>query len=508
MSWRTVGAIALIVVGVGAVSIAVFGPTLGKSQTTQYITSQAATTNVVDQAVADGTLAAARTYGLSFGADPHLVDSSSSSSSSGSGSGSGTWLVSQVNVKVGQQVNKGDVLATADTTDQHNALDLAQANLAAAQAKSDADNGGPTSTDQQSAQISIQQAQQQLDSAKTSRDNTHSQNAIKLQQAQDSLTTARQQLHTDRKNNAPSTVITADKQNVTQAQSNLQLTKTQIDASNQQADQQVSSAQLALQSAQNNASSATAPASAQTIAADKASLLQAQQAVDDAQQTLAGATITAPVAGTIVAVNVVAGADAPSTDALQLMTSELDVTADFAESDIVNLAVGQNATVTVSATGDQVPGTVTEIEPVAATSGNSSVVSYAVTVALQDPPAKLLPGMSSQVAVTITEADNVVAVPAIALVGGNGNYSVRLLNSDGSVTVQPVQVGLITSSLAEIKSGVSAGDEVVTGTASSLNSTSGTGTNGFPGGGITGGGGNFPGGFQRGGGPTVVNNGR
>ena len=191
----------------------------------------------------------------------------------------------------------------------------------------------------------------------------------------------------------------------------------------------------------------------------------------------------------------------------ELMTSQIDVTADFAESDIPNLAVGQNATVTVSATGDQVPGTVTEIEPVAATGGNSSVVSYAVTVALQNPPAKLLSGMSSQVAVTISEADNVVAVPAIALVGSNGNYSVRVLNSDGSVTDQPVQVGLITSSLAEIKSGVSAGDEIVTGTASSLNSTSG-GTTGFPGGGITGGGA-FPGGFRGGNGtPTVVTNGR
>ena len=314
MAWRTVGAIALIVVGVGAVSIAVFGPTLGKAQTTQYITSQAATTNVVDQAVADGTLAAAQTYGLSFGADPHLVDSSSSSSSSG---GTGTWLVNQVNATVGQQVDQGDVLATADTSDQQKALDLAQANLAAAQAKSDADNGGPTSTDQQSAQISIDQAQQQLASAKTSRDNTASQNAIKLTQSQDALSTARQQLHTDRKNNAPSTVITSDKQNITQAQSNLQLTKTQIQASNQQADQQVSSAQLALQSAQNNASSQTAPASAQTIAADKASLLQAQQAVDDAQQTLAGATITAPVSGTVVAVNIVPDTDAPSSDAIR-----------------------------------------------------------------------------------------------------------------------------------------------------------------------------------------------
>jgi macrolide-specific efflux system membrane fusion protein len=107
------------------------------------------------------------------------------------------------------------------------------------------------------------------------------------------------------------------------------------------------------------------------------------------------------------------------------------------------------------------------------------VVSYSVTVALDTDPAKSLPGMSAQVAITIDEADNVVAVPAIALEGTNGNYAVRVLNSDGSVTVTPVQVGLVTSSLAQIMSGISDGQAVVTGTTSSLNSTSG-GTTGFP----------------------------
>lgn len=501
MPWRTLGALALIIVGVGAVLVAVFGPTLAKSDTTQYITAQASVTNVVNEAVADGNLAAAQTYGLAFGSDPALV----SSSSSGSGGSSGTWLVKEVDVKVGQQVKQTDVLATADTTDEQNALDLAQANLASTQAKYDADMGGPSSTDAQSAQLSIQQAQDQFDAAKTSRDNTANQNAIKLSQAQDSVTTAGSQLKTDRSNNAPSTVINNDKQTLSQAQTSLQLTKTQIQASNQQADQQVSSAQLSLQTAQNNAKSQTAPASDQTIASDKASLLQAQQSVASAQKQLDGAKITAPQAGTIVAVNIVPDATAPSGDAIELMTTELDVTADFSETDIPNLAVGQNAAVTITATGDAVAGTVTEIAPVAATSGTSSVVSYAVTVQLASAPAKALPGMSAQVAITISEADNVVAVPAIALIGTSGNYSVRVIGASGAVTVVPVHVGLVTTSLAEIKSGVSAGDAIVTGTTSSLNSTSSTGTGAFPGAGL-GGGGAFPGGgtFVRGGGTRTT----
>jgi len=271
MPWRALAALALIVVGVGAVFVAVFGPTLARSDTTQYITSRATTTNVVNDAVADGTLAAAQTYGLSYGADPRLVSSSSSASSA-----SGTWLVKDVNVKVGQQVATGDVLATANSTDQQNALALAQASLAATQAKYDADTGGPTSTDQQSAQIGIDQAQQQLDTATKSRDDTSNQNAIKLSQAEDAVTQAQKPLRDDRSSSAPDTVITADKDALTQAQDNLQLTRSQVDASNTQARQQVASAQLALQSAQNNAQSQTAAASDETLASDKAALLQAR----------------------------------------------------------------------------------------------------------------------------------------------------------------------------------------------------------------------------------------
>lgn len=503
MPWRTIGAIALIVVGVGAVVFALFGPALGQSNTTQYITGQATTTNVVNEAVADGTLAAARTYGLSFGADPGIVDATTGSSSA---AGSGTWLVKDVTAQVGQQVKQGDVLATADTTDLQRSLSLAQANLAAAQAKYDADTGGPTSNDQTSAQLSVDQAQQQLDAAIKSRDTTISENAIKLSQAEQSVADAKQQLKDDKDDGAPSSVKNADKDAIQSAQDNLDLVKVQVEASNTQARQQVDSAQLSLQSAQNNAELQTAPATEQTIASDKASLLQAQQTVDDAQKQVDGSAITAPEDGTIVAVNVVPGTTAPSGDAIQLMTTNLQVTADFSELDIPSLAPGQKATVTISATTDEVTGTVTTIEPVASSSGTSSVVSYSVTVALDSAPAKSLPGMSAQVAIVIAEADNVVAVPTIALVGGNGSYSVRILNADGSVTTRPVQVGLVTSSLAEIQSGVSAGEAVVTGTASSLNSTTTNGGLGGPGG--LNGGGAFPGGgqFRPGGGQTTVTN--
>jgi RND family efflux transporter MFP subunit len=487
MGWRTLAVVALVLVGVGAVGIALFGPALARSSDTQYITSQAVRTNVVEQAVANGNLAPATEYGLAFGSKAQVIDPGSTSSSPSSGST--TWSVSQVDATVGQQVKAGDVLATGDTSSAQTALAVAQANLATAQAKYDSDSGGPTATDKQSAQISVDQAQQQLTAAKQSRNDTISQNAIKLQQARDAVTQAKQKLSDDRSAGAPDTVISADQQAVKQARQSLSLSEIQINASNRQARQQVSSAELSLQTAQDNYTNNTAPAASDVIASDHAAVLQAQQAVDNAQAQLNAATLTAPIDGTVIAVNVAAGVDAPSGYAIELIGNDMQVTADFSEADIPSLAVGQKASVTVTATGDALEGTVNSIDPVAATSGGSSVVSYAVTVDLGPVPAGVMSGMSAQVAVTLAEADNVVAVPSIALVGSSGNYSVRVIDSAGAVTDQPVTVGLVTASLAEIQSGINVGDTVVTGTTSSLNSTS-SNTNTFN----LGGGGAFPGG--------------
>jgi macrolide-specific efflux system membrane fusion protein len=79
----------------------------------------------------------------------------------------------------------------------------------------------------------------------------------------------------------------------------------------------------------------------------------------------------------------------------------------------------------------------------------------------------------------------VLATPSRALTGNAGSYTVRVVAADGSVSTRSVEVGLVTSSLAEIKSGLQAGEMVVTGTSSSQNSV----TNGFGGGGFQGGGG-------------------
>jgi RND family efflux transporter MFP subunit len=495
MNLRFLAAAGLLVVGVGAVGLAVFQPSFGAAAADDYVTATASVTDVVDQAVANGTIAAVRVYGLTFGADPHIVDSSDGSAAA---SGS-TWVVQEVNVAVGQKVRAGDVLATADTADAQLALELAQANLDAAQARYDTDNGGATDAERDQAQISVDQAQQQLQSARDSRDETARQNKIRLQQARDAVSDAQQQLSDDRDANAPDAVIQADKDALAAAQDSLALEKIQVQSSNRQAQDQVDSAQLSLQSANNNYDSQVSAATEEQIASDRAALLQAQQSVAEAEAQLDGAVITAPVDGTVLAVNIVGGFTTSTGEAIQLMADGLQVTADFSESDLPSIALGQAATITVSATGSEIEGSVTAIAHSTTSSGASSVVSYPVTITLIDVPDAVRPGMSAEVAVTVAEARSVIAVPSTALLGRAGSYSVRVIDTARNVTVRTVQVGLVTSNLAEITSGLQSGETVVTGTTSSLSGGNGGGI--FPGGG----------GFQNGppgdGGPTIIQGG-
>jgi membrane fusion protein, macrolide-specific efflux system len=270
---------------------------------------------------------------------------------------------------------------------------------------------------------------------------------------------------------------------------------------------QLAEAKIALDSAKIGLRAAKATLSDANTAAVTAQIRQAKIGVNNAETQVSTATtaladlqtqinlatLKAPIAGIVTTVNVVKGLEAPSGDAIVIDASTFDVTADVVESDLASMAVGQTATVAIGAVDASVTGKVTAIAPTAVGSTTGSVVSYAVTVSLQDVPATVRAGMTADVTITIATATNVMTVPAAALRGTAGNYSVLILGADGTPTAQPVEVGLITNTTAEIKSGLSDGQEVVTGVNTAQNGTTTT-TGGFGGGGLGIPGGGFQGG--------------
>jgi macrolide-specific efflux system membrane fusion protein len=171
----------------------------------------------------------------------------------------------------------------------------------------------------------------------------------------------------------------------------------------------------------------------------------------------------------------------------------LQVSASFAEADIVALKPGQVASITFDAiSGASATGEVLAIAPLnTATTGNSgSVTSYAVTFSMTDPPAGVKPGMTAQVTVVTAEALGVLAVTSTALTQRGNIYTVTMKPTKvGGVGVRKtVTIGLKGDTATEITGGLNEGDEVELRT-----TTTSTASNGFPTGGIPGGGG-LPGG--------------
>jgi RND family efflux transporter MFP subunit len=233
----------------------------------------------------------------------------------------------------------------------------------------------------------------------------------------------------------------------------------------------------------------------------KRALSQAAQSRTDLAAQIKAATLTAPIDGVVSTVNIVAGLDAPSGTAIVVSSRTYDVTASVVESDLNSVKVGQKVAITVSAVNASLTGTVASIALApSTTSGSSSVVSYPVTVSIDGTNASLRAGMSANVSITVAQATNVLVVPTSALSGSNGNYTARVLAANNSVSAVPVEVGLVTTSGAEITSGLAEGQTVVTGTVSSETTTPATTNNrggGFGGGGFGGGGLTGPGGGVR-----------
>ena len=466
MNRGTMAAAGLLALGIAAPLLVVVGPMLAAGASSKYTTQAAAVGTVTASASASGTVSATTTYGLRFGASPDIVASALTTSavSASSGGASGiTWPVLTVSATIGQQVKKGDVLATADSSSAKLQLSIAQANLAAAQAKLAADKAGPDATTVASAQDQVTQAQTQLNDAIANQGLTTKQNTLTLNQAQAAVTTAEAKLQADTTAGAAPPVLAADTAAVSAAQAQLASTQLKVNQSNQQAAQQVATARLSLTSAKDGYAGTVVATASATIVTDQAQVAAAQATADATQAAAGVPTLVAPADGIVTAVNIVAGVDAPTGEAIQIDAGPMVASASFAETDVPNLKIGMAASATISAASQTLAGVVSQISPVAASTsgGGSSVATYKVLVTLTAAPAAVVSGMAVTLTMITNQVANALYVAAGALQGSaTTGYSVQLL-TNGSPTTRAVQVGLVTPTQVQITGGLNQGDLVV-----------------------------------------------
>jgi len=129
---------------------------------------------------------------------------------------------------------------------------------------------------------------------------------------------------------------------------------------------------------------------------------QKQYALEALEASLAQGTLVAPIAGTVIAVNVTPG-EYVQTSQVVLELADLNnvviETTDLSELDIAAVKLGHPASVFVEALNDDFPGTVSAISPISDTIGGDVV--FKVKIKLDDQPKELLWGMSADVEINI-----------------------------------------------------------------------------------------------------------
>ncbi len=148
--------------------------------------------------------------------------------------------------------------------------------------------------------------------------------------------------------------------------------------------------------------------------------------------------------------------------------TDLEVSANVPESDIVKIKLEQKANLSLDAfpSEDKLSAKVSEIDP--ASTVIQDVVYYGIKLSLDNQDPRLKDGMSTDIDVHTAEQKNILVIPARAVETSGTDKFVQVLrsyNSDGSANIEKrkIETGLEgDNSLVEVKSGLSEGVEVVT----------------------------------------------
>lgn len=320
-----------------------------------------------------------------------------------------TGTVSNVNVKAGDVVKKGDVLATLSNTSLPGTVISAEAQLITAQKA--LDDLLHSDTNRANAWIALRDAQDAYDKANDYRNSLNG--VIWLTRTTTSYFRghAYPVVHSYRGYADPDTIAKAD--------ADLALKKAQLD-----------DAQRAYDRLKNGP--------------NQEDLAAAQAQVDAAQATVNTASIIAPISGTVTQAEPLPG-DQISMNQLAFRVDDLStllVDVQVSEVDINNVSLNQPATLTLDAIPNQTyHGEVVEVSQAGDTS--SGAVNFTVTVQLMDADISVKPGMTVAVNIVTKQIKDQLLVPNRAVRSANGQRVVYILKNG---QIQPVNVSLGASS--------------------------------------------------------------
>ena len=196
---------------------------------------------------------------------------------------------------------------------------------------------------------------------------------------------------------------------------------------------------------------------AEDVQAARAQLAEANQALQVAVQQSKEATITAPFAGVITALNAEVGQTVGSNGVVNLVSHDLEIRVDLDENNLADLELGQRAVLSSSAFGGRsFDGKLTNIG--AAVDESRGIVTVKITP--DDPPDWLRPGQTVNVNLVTNEKIDRLVVPATAVLRQGSRSVVRAVEND-HVAEKPVATRPVVPQGIPIAAGLTESDEVV-----------------------------------------------
>jgi RND family efflux transporter MFP subunit len=189
-----------------------------------------------------------------------------------------------------------------------------------------------------------------------------------------------------------------------------------------------------------------------------------------AEKNLAAAELTAPFDG-VVTFHGTVEKGAGATPGVALFTvvdpTRMEFRAQVFETDIAAVSVDQAASVTLDAFPDPFTGTVARVQASPETTGTGSI-AFPVRVRFDGGDARLFQGMSGAADIAVKSIPDALVVPVEAVLSQGAGRTVFVLGADDVVHARTVTVGASTDTLAQVLTGLAAGDRVVTTGASGL----------------------------------------
>ena len=425
------GIIALVIIALGVLAYKTLKP---KEVTPNYLTATAEIGDIENNVMASGKVKALNT--VDVGAQV-------------------SGEVTRLFVEVGDEVQKGDLIAQIDQVTQKNSLSNEQASLEQSEAALQS-----ARAESLSRQAGLKSAQADLASRQA-----------ELRQAQADFSRLQGLLAIDA---------------ISQQDYDTQGTKVQT-------------AQAAVANAR--ASIDTAKAAIATTAANinsqQAALRKSQTNVSTAQEDLSYTTIRAPMSGTVVSVTTEQGTTVNANQSAPTIVTLADlstvrINAQISEADVINVKAGLPVYFNIIGNPDQKYDSILKaIEPapekISDTSSTDAAIYYVGYIEVPNTERRFRIDMTAQVYIVINQAKDALLIPSAALQPAgktekskkSKNVStkntvtnvdsdstataanVRVLKADGTVVEQAVTVGINNRVNAEILSGLKKGDEVI-----------------------------------------------